>query len=494
MSIDSLSQDLVELFESETSEVTIEEVQTRSRLNHRAPGVVRSVGLATAIFILVLGVGIVVGWLAGTGPDNPRITIPPEPAASTSATEDPDPDQDSRIQLGTTFLWTTPGRIESASDLAENFATEVLGWESPNIEEFGHADRKTWVWIGDTTDEGRRVDLLVAEQETGFVVLEAGLPRGHGVRLDSGVGAVIVEPMRIGGAVNVEIVLRRSDGTHLVERREIDAAVVDSQRLELTGESMETTDSILVLHEDASGRVIGAAGTSDIAVSSESPRESSAGQVYLDEGQTLLAMNPTVVQGALSPEPRFDTSDLGEEVTLEPMTDVAEILTVAERIAYPHERLVRVTALGTTPGGVEVVISHGEYFDQDMGGQVQQRCLLAGCSVEPVQQAAEYPGGILPALPASGSPGRSASPDGTGHIWLKVTPETSVVAYVASDRRTWQRPVGDVVVFDHYGGSPFDELSNPFELTLYESDGDVIDTYSSREDCPIDPEEEFDCP
>ncbi len=78
---------------------------------------------------------------------------------------------------------------------------------------------------------------------------------------------------------------------------------------------------------------------------------------YVAEGERLLATDPVVVQGALSPNPRFDTSVLGVEEPLSPLTDSTLALEVVQLVTEDGQ-LVRVTTVGTTVDGFNTIIQY----------------------------------------------------------------------------------------------------------------------------------------
>lgn len=172
-------------------------------------------------------------------------------------------------------------------------------------------------------------------------------------------------------------------------------------------------------------------------------------QPYVADGEVLLATDPVVVQGAPSPEPLFDTSGLGIEEPLSPITD-AELAYELARPLSEDDQLIRVTTIGTTVGGVHAAIQHKEEPDLS-DGRIQTRCLLAipggaSCIGEDVDAVINEPGGLV-------QPGSSAEPDsygvgGSDVLMWNVPSGTSVAVLTINGESVWQRPVAGVAVFD----------------------------------------------
>lgn len=170
---------------------------------------------------------------------------------------------------------------------------------------------------------------------------------------------------------------------------------------------------------------------------------------YVAEGEILLATDPVVVQGVLSPEPQFDTSGLGIEEPLSPITD-AELADELARHLSEDDQLIRVTTIGTTVGGVHAAIQHSEGPGLS-DGRIQTGCLLtipggASCSGQDLEAVINEPGGLV-------QPGSSAEPisygvGGSDVLMWDVPPETSVVVLTINGESAWQRPVSGVAVFD----------------------------------------------
>lgn len=203
--------------------------------------------------------------------------------------------------------------------------------------------------------------------------------------------------------------------------------------------------------------------------------------IYVADGETLISADPPIVQGAESPEPEFDTSGLGDEVPLAPVTDslrIVEAATTLQTGGLPGE-IIRITVLGETPEGVLALIVHAEGEDL-RGNPIQLRCqttTLGGTQTcgggLDLEEVADMPGGLIPAQPGGG-PNYTVgeAPDDHTMIW-EVPPETSVVTLTVNDETRWQRPVAGVAVFitDLVFG-------DRFELAAFDARGNTLDSVS----------------
>ena len=175
-------------------------------------------------------------------------------------------------------------------------------------------------------------------------------------------------------------------------------------------------------------------------------------QPYVANGEVLLSTDPVVVQGAPSPEPEFDTSKLGIDQSLTPMTDASVALAVVEPDleSATDGEVIRVTTLGTTVAGREAVILHA-YQTQDDGQRIQVRCLVApfggtSCGGYDVQDIITEPGGL--ARPESPNEPSIYTVGGAAVLMWDVPQGTSVVVMTVNGEAVWQRPIAGVAVFD----------------------------------------------
>lgn len=173
-------------------------------------------------------------------------------------------------------------------------------------------------------------------------------------------------------------------------------------------------------------------------------------EVILSDGEVLLSTDPVVVvQGAASPEPQFDTSTLGVEQPLTPLTDVARIESVIDlHVGFAVDpEVLRVTTVGTTVGGQDTVILH-LYETYDFSGRrLQNRCIIpsGGCGGEFLDDPTFDPEQLLQPDPRDGP---TYGVGGPAHLTWDAPPGTSVVVLTVNGDPVWQRPIGGVAVFD----------------------------------------------
>lgn len=191
-------------------------------------------------------------------------------------------------------------------------------------------------------------------------------------------------------------------------------------------------------------------------------------EVFMADGEVLISTDPPIVQGAESTEPQFDTSGLGDEAQLTPISDIEQIVNLASR--HPNGEIVRITVLGETPEGVLALVVHSEGDDPDLG-PLHMRCVTtelgSSCAGTETENTVDMPGGLLPGEPGSGP---TYTVGGEGELTWEVPAQTSIVALDHNGDLTWQRPVADVAAFitDFVDG-------DRFELTAYDSQGNRLD-------------------
>lgn len=191
-------------------------------------------------------------------------------------------------------------------------------------------------------------------------------------------------------------------------------------------------------------------------------------EVFMADGEKLISTDPPILQGAESPEPEFDTSGLGDEAPLTPVSDITRIVTLASR--HPNGELLRITVVGETPDGVLALVVHSEDDNPDLG-RLQMRCVTtemgSSCAGTQIENVADFPGGLLPGEPGSGP---TYTVGGEGDLTWEVPSDTAVVALDLNGELRWQRPVADVAVFiTHFADG------DRFELTAYDADGNILD-------------------
>lgn len=473
---ESLRDDLADLFDEAAPQLTLEEVRDRAfqigPIRHsRLP----RPSVMPLAFVAVLLTALLVGALTQPWDRQAPLTSQPEVASpeltDTTAimTTDAPP-----VPLGADHLWPETPRNDTPSELAQDFATSVLGWQDiddPWAIEF--PDGVTWVRIQLADSPELFVVATTVTPDGNHVIVEAG----HGVDLSrSETGGTKVGLAMVPGASEGEIIVRMSDGSYEVETVAFDPDNPSPVDTDLPQVDPSSIDSVLIRYKDETGQVIRVYGTSTPQMD-EIRSSDERGQAYVVDGEQLLATQPTVVIGAQSPEPRFDTSDLGEEVTLIPITDVARILRRAE--FYPGDEIVRVTVLGTTPQGIDALVAYNNFYYDTENGPKQYRYMLIGDDItgigSPLDELTNAPGGLVPrepiAVPWTASGGESRR----SVVWY-VPPDTSVVVMNVDGERTWQRPIDATAIFDYdYAYSSID-----LQLTALNSSGETVASYTGR--------------
>jgi hypothetical protein len=197
-------------------------------------------------------------------------------------------------------------------------------------------------------------------------------------------------------------------------------------------------------------------------------------ELYVADGERLISAEPLVVLGAEAPEPEFNTSDLGDDVTLTPITDIATILGLAEQAA--DGEITRVTVVGETPEGIDALVVHSEQDDPDFG-RIQTRCVItevgASCDGTQIENVVDQPGGLLPPEPGRTHGYSVDSIGGRGDLAWEVPGETSVVMLSINGETRWQRPIANVAIFI----TNFRD-GDRFELTAFDVQGNVLDRVS----------------
>jgi hypothetical protein len=188
---------------------------------------------------------------------------------------------------------------------------------------------------------------------------------------------------------------------------------------------------------------------------------------------SVLSEDPYVIQAKSGPEPRFDTSELGEELPLVPAmsVDVAplHLLTgsFGEEAAATEERpvivmgttrqpdsdhpavtaLVWITQTGVTCEGT----ASGDGLGSGCGFEIMSRFGLGGGSITETDE-----GVIL-----------------SGDVSYTVPLETSVVQIVTPSQSYWQRPLGG------YGVVPFgDTVDRPTSIVAYDAEHNELGSWN----------------
>ena len=470
---ESLRDDLADLFDEAAPQLTLEEVRDRAfqigPIRHsRMP---RPSVMALA-FVAVLMTGLLVGALTQPWDRQAPLTSQPEVVSpeltDTTAivTTDASP-----VPLGADHLWPETPRNDTPSELAQDFATTVLGWQDiddPWAIEF--PDDVTWVRIQRADSPELVVVATTVSPDGNPVIVEAG----HGVDLSrTETGGTKVGLAMVPQASEGEIIVRMSDGSYEVKTVAFDPDNPSPVDTDLPQVDPSSIVSVLIRYKDETGQVIRVYGTSTPQMD-QIRSSDERGRAYVVDGEQLLATQPTVVIGVQSPEPRFDTSDLGEEVTLTPITDVARILRRVE--FYPGDELIRVTVLGTTPQGIDAKVAYNTYYHYNdiESGPSQSRYMFTDENVSgvasPLDELTNAPGGLVPRTP---TPVPWSEGDGSRRtIGWWVSPDTSVVVMNVDGEQTWQRPIDATAVFD------YNPASLDFQLTALNNSGETVASYT----------------
>ena len=192
---------------------------------------------------------------------------------------------------------------------------------------------------------------------------------------------------------------------------------------------------------------------------------------YLESiGGDVLSEDPYVVQAEPGPEPRFDTSQLGEELALVPASS-AEV--VSELL---DGRPLDGGVLATESRPV-IVIGTVQVPESDRSVTSLQWFTEAGVPCEGSADGAGF-GSACGSVPLSrlGVTGGGYIEDDEGNregeITYNVPLETSVVQALAGSSSYWQRPIGGYGVFV-YGGS----VEGPTTIIAYDAEGNEIDRW-----------------
>jgi hypothetical protein len=471
LSPELLGKDLADLFDEATPELTLDEVRDRAfqsgPVRHsRRP---RPAVVALGAFLAVLFTGLLVGALTqpwdrqAPAISQPEIISPDHTDTTAAETTAAPP-----VALGVSYLWPETPQNDTPSGVAEDFAASVLGWQ--NIEDVWaseHSDGVTWVRI-QRADSPEEVDVATTPSPDGnHVIVEAG----HGVELaQSETGGITVGLAMVPEASEAEIIIRMLDGTYEVETVALDPDNPGPVDAELPQLDPSSIGSVLVRYRDETGQVIRINGTSTPEMDQASSLDERR-QLYIVDGEQLLATNPTVVIGAQSPEPRFDTSDLGEEVTLTPITDVAKIL--REAAHYPHEEIIRITVLGTTPEGTDALVVYANSGWNEETAPTQYRYMVFGDEMvgsgSLLSELTNAPGGLVP-RPVQSERWTPADQEGRPYVWWHVATDVSVVVMNFNGEQKWQRPIDGAVIFTF-------EPPSGVEFTYLNSIGEIIGGY-----------------
>jgi len=252
-----------------------------------------------------------------------------------------------------------------------------------------------------------------------------------------------------------------------------DAAHLTPHRRRLGGPAIAVVAAIAVI-------VIGSATALLRATSPDSPTAPGSVETWEDWYQAAAARSipvegdPTLLQGALGPEPRFDTSALGIEQVLEPVDNGPDAVPW-QAIVAGHEtqqlsdRLVLVGEVGSSFANapVRTAVAVVEADHEGSAGTEPTVCLLIA------QNDQDDWASVLTCRPRLSRTFSDDAGTSTMFVWfhtrydvLAVTApsDTAVVALESPAARLWQRPRGGVALFNV-------DTTRPATITFYGASG-----------------------
>lgn len=159
------------------------------------------------------------------------------------------------ITLGTDQIWPQPRNPSGPEAVAERFAREILGWETPIITPDPQAaeNEPTWVTIAD--DAGHQLTMLMAPHGTdGWGAIQIGEPTRIGV---APLGYASINPAAVPGAALVVIHVSTADGDTLAWQADLS----DSPGIVvLPGTQVGDVMTLLVYYQDEAGRILAVNG------------------------------------------------------------------------------------------------------------------------------------------------------------------------------------------------------------------------------------------
>lgn len=181
----------------------------------------------------------------------------------------------------------------------------------------------------------------------------------------------------------------------------------------------------------------------------------------------VVSEDPYVIQAPSGPEPRFDPSELGEELPLEPAGSsdvIPETLFRGTPVPLATEdRPVIVAGTARQPGSDAEPVTALLWFT-DVPGVNHGLAVGEGLG---------YGGGSYPldryGIGVRGGTRTEGSSDVEGRMLYSVPLETSVVQIVTGSDSYWQRPAGGYGVIS-YG----DTIDEPTTIIAFDADGDRI--------------------
>ncbi|MEX1005772.1 MAG: hypothetical protein WD156_10445 [Acidimicrobiia bacterium] len=195
-------------------------------------------------------------------------------------------------------------------------------------------------------------------------------------------------------------------------------------------------------------------------------------EAYLSEvlaGAAIVHEDPTILQPAQGPEPRFDVTDLGEEAPLHPATETLSTSEVADvdtmvpgRSSEGRTLQGPILHIGSLDEGARLVLTF------DGGADYIERTLHDDGWNGGAASLGNYSYGVT---------GHGSSSVGPTYVQVRVPLDTAVVVLTLDDgSRVWQRPIAGhgLLPVDHPGGSELDAT-----VTALAADGTVIGVWES---------------
>ncbi len=207
------------------------------------------------------------------------------------------------------------------------------------------------------------------------------------------------------------------------------------------------------------------------------------GDTFVLPGEVVVSSDPLVVIGALGPAPRFDTTNLGEEIVF------AEADPSAATRAVPlldGQNIVKTVLIGGPDGTWSMVIVDNTDFEFAPPEKVLRLRILVsdhggsgglGAAVDPASLE------LIQLRPGDDRMPTSFWSDGAVAMDGLAT-DVAVVAYESGDFKAWMRPVAGIAPFPvalEYGDS--------FTLTAYSADGQVLHSQAATLDVEPGPDD-----
>lgn len=217
---------------------------------------------AVVVLVAVGGGALLIGGAGDGAPTTPS-------QLGTPATAVLDPSGPAEVLLGDEHVWPKTPRPGTPFDIAEAFASEVLGWDDSLIYVDPDADPSgpVWVRLDPRFDVVELVDLLaIPHPDGGRVIAEVGTPWAHGASVFPAPGQVSgssVGLLRVRTAATAEVNVRLTDGRQVVVAADMGRDGVIVNRVDIP----EITDpasiaSVLVRYLDEAGAVVAVSGGS----------------------------------------------------------------------------------------------------------------------------------------------------------------------------------------------------------------------------------------